>query len=223
MRRRSVLSFALIALILASWAGTAAADDAEWKSLFDGKTLDGWQEFNGKEKNWEVADGLIHCKGQGGGASLESVADYANFELELEYRMEKGGNSGVYLRIPLDMKPGGNPSYLGMEIQLLDDPAPEYAHLHPEQYCGSIYDVVAAKREFVKPAGEWGKIDILCDHRHVKVTLNGHEIVDADLDDYESHYHAHPGITPDAKTGHVGLQNHTGPLDFRNLRIRTLP
>jgi hypothetical protein len=222
MLRRSKFALVLTVLALISCAGIAAADDAEWKSLFDGKSLDGWQEFNGSGKNWEVVDGLIHCKGLGGG-SLESVADYANFELELEYRMTKGGNSGVYLRIPVDMKPGQNPSYLGMEIQLLDDPAPEYANLRPEQYCGSIYDVVAAKRGHTSPAGEWGKIDILCDHRHIKVTLNGAEIVDANLDDQAKHYPTHPGIKPEAKSGHVGLQNHTGPLDFRNLRIRVLP
>jgi hypothetical protein len=222
---RSKLAFVLTMLALTSWAGIAAAAEPEWKSLFDGKTLDGWQEFNGSGKNWEVVDGLIHCKGLGGGGSLESVADYANFELELEYRMEKGGNSGVYLRIPVDMKSGQNPSYVGMEIQLLDDTAPVYVqmHLHPEQFCGSIYDVVAAKQGHTKSAGEWGKIDILCDRRHVKVTLNGHGIVDANLDDYASHYPTHPGIKPEAKSGHVGLQNHTGPLDFRNVRIRVLP
>ncbi|HEX4000266.1 MAG TPA: DUF1080 domain-containing protein [Pirellulales bacterium] len=222
MRRRSKIPLLLIVLAMASWSAMASAAEPEWKTIFDGKTLEGWQEFNGKKGNWDVVDGLIHCKGKGGGASLETVADYSNFELELEYRMEKGGNSGVYLRIPLDAAKIGNPSYTGMEIQLLDDLSPEYAHLHPEQYCGSVYDVVAAKREFVKPAGEWGKIDIVCDKRHVKVTLNDHEIVKADLDDYKAKYPTHPGIRPEATTGHVGLQNHTGPLGFRNVRIRVL-
>ena len=65
MLRRSKFALILIALALASWARSAAADDAAWKSLFDGKTLDGWKEFDDNGKNWEVADGLIHCKGQG--------------------------------------------------------------------------------------------------------------------------------------------------------------
>jgi len=216
--------FALLFIVLAAgvWAATAAADEPDWKTIFDGKTLDGWKEFQGKTDNWDVVDGLLHCKGKGGGANIRTVAVYPNFEVALEYRMEKGGNSGVYLRIPTDPSKVGNPSYNGMEIQLLDDMAPEYAHLHPEQYCGSIYDVVAAKREFVKPAPEWNKIDVVCDHRHVKVTLNDHEIVDANLDDYKAKYPTHPGITPEATTGHVGLQCHTGPLDFRNIRIREL-
>lgn len=223
MQCRSKLLLFAILCTAAMWAVSASADEPQWKDIFDGKTLDGWKEFGGKDGNWDVVDGLIHCNGKGGGASLRSVGVYANFEIELEYRMEKGGNSGVWLRIPVDMAPGGNPSYLGMEIQLLDDLDPRYAHLHDAQYCGSIYDVVPAKREFVKPAGEWGKIDIVCDHRHVKVTLNDHEIVNADLDEYKSHYPTHPGIRPESTKGYVGLQNHTGPLDFRNLRIRELP
>jgi hypothetical protein len=219
---RSKLAFLFIALAMTAWARITAADEPAWKSLFDGKTLDGWQEFQDDGKNWDVVDGLIHCKGKGGGG-LESIAEYANFEVKVEYRLPKGGNSGVWLRIPMDLKPGANPSYEGMEIQVLDDNAPEYAHLRPEQYCGSIYDVVAAKRDFTKPAGEWNKMDILCDLRHIKVTLNDHEIVDANLDEQKAHYDHHPGIRPDRKSGRIGLQAHTGPLDFRNIEIRVLP
>ena len=219
---RSKFALLLMALALITWARTVAADEPEWKSLFDGKTLEGWKEFDDNGKNWDVVDGLIHCKGQGGGG-LESIAEYANFELKLEYRLPKGGNSGVWLRIPMDLKPHTDPSYAGMEIQVLDDNAPEYAHLRPVQYCGSIYDVVAAKRDFTKPAGEWGKMDILCDNRHIKVTLNDHEIVDANLDEQKSHYDHHPGIRPDRKSGRIGLQAHTGPLDYRNIQIKVLP
>lgn len=222
MSCRSKFVLILTLLALATWVKTAAADEPEWKSLFDGKTLHGWKEFDDNGKNWDVVDGLIHCEGHGGGG-LESLAEYANFEVKLEYRLPKGGNSGVWLRIPMDLKPGANPSYEGMEIQVLDDNAKEYANLRPVQYCGSIYDVVAAKRGFTKPAGEWNKMDILCDKRHVKVTLNDHEIVDANLDEQKEHYAHHPGIRPDRKSGRIGLQAHTGPLDFRNIEIRVLP
>ena len=222
MPRRQKFALLLIFLATALGNGIAAAEEPAWKSLFDGKTLDGWKEFDGNGKNWEVVDGLIHCKGHGGGG-LESIGEYANFEIELEYRLGRGGNSGVWLRIPMDLKPHTDPSYAGMEIQLLDDPAKEYERLRPVQYCGSIYDVVAAKRDFTKPAGEWGKMDILCDRRHIKVTLNDHEIVDANLDEQTEHYDHHPGIRPDRKSGRIGLQAHTGPLDFRNIRIRELP
>lgn len=213
----------IFAIMVAACLTSSFAAEPQWKDIFNGRSLDGWQEFHGTTGNWAAVDGLLHCKGEHGGASIESTADYANFELSLEYRTEKGGNSGVYLRVPDDLKADQNPSYSGMEIQILDDTDPQYANIRPVQFCGSIYGVVPAKTEFIKPAGQWGKMDILCDHRHVKVTLNDHEIVDANLDDYPKSYHTHPGIRPEATTGHIGLQYHTGKLDFRNIRIRVLP
>jgi Domain of Unknown Function (DUF1080) len=194
-----------------------------WKSLFNGNDLTGWQEVGGTPNEWEVQDGLLHCKGTGGGW-LGTTDEYANFEIALEFRLAAAGNSGVFLRSPLD---SNAPTYDGMEIQLLDDGAPKYANLRPEYYAASIYDVVAAKPRVTKPAGEWQAIDILCDRRHVKVTLNGTVVLDVNLDDYKNRVEkhddllAHPGLIRTA--GHIGLQNHTGPLDFRNLRIRVLP
>ncbi len=195
------------------------ADEPDWKPLFNGKSLDGWHEFSGKDR-WEVKDGLLHCKG-GGGGGLMTDKEYANFELELEYRTEPGGNSGVWVHVPADIKAGQNPSYEGNEIQVLDDDAKEYAHLHPEQYCGSLYDVIGAKRGATKPAGEWGKMDIRCDGQSIKVTLNGQLIVDGRFDQRPEKFPTHPGLK--RTTGLIGLQNHTGPLDFRNIRIKELP
>ena len=73
-----------------------------------------------------------------------------------------------------------------MEIQVLDDPAPEYATIKPFQHCGSLYGLAAAKPGALKPAGEWQKYQILCDGQHVKVTLNGTVVVDANLADYQN-------------------------------------
>ena len=145
MRRHGKLSLSLVALALSCGVGLRdAAAAVTWTSLFNGKDLTGWKEIGGQAHQWEAKDGMIHCKGAGGGG-LMTEKEYSNFEVELEYRTSPGGNSGIYLRVPMDMKPNENPSYVGMEIQVLDDFAPQYAHLHPEQYCGSIYDVVAAK------------------------------------------------------------------------------
>jgi hypothetical protein len=217
------LKFALPFLVLSicSLGGgpLTRADEPEWKPLFDGTTLDGWHEFAGKGK-CEVKDGMMHCKG-GGGGGIMTDKEYANFEIELEYRTEPGGNSGVWVHVPPDIKPWQDPSYQGNELQVLDDDAKEYAHLHPEQYCGSLYDVIAAKRGSTKPAPEWNKMDILSDGRHIKVTLNGNVIVDGNYDQRPEKYLRHPGLK--RTTGYIGLQNHTGPLDFRNVRIRELP
>lgn len=193
---------------------SARAADA-WQPLFNGKSLDGWKAVQGSIDTWQAADGMLSCAG-GGGGWLSTTKEYDNFELELEFRVPPGGNSGVFLRAPHE----GNPAYTGMEIQVLDDAAKQYADLQPSQYTGSIYDVVAAEPRVTKPAGEWQKMTILCDGRQVQVTLNGTQIINANLDDHEAKFQQHPGLTRDA--GHIGLQNHGSQLDYRNIRIRRL-
>lgn len=207
--------------VTAMWAtvcGMVAADTtgAEWKLLFNGKDLAGWQAVDGPIASWKVEDGLLYCSG-GGGGWLSTDMEYANFEVEVEFRVPPGGNSGVFLRAPHQ----GNPAFAGMEVQVLDDAAPEYEKLQPFQYCGSLYGVAAPKTRASKPAGEWQKMHITCAGRNVKVVLNGTPIVDANLDQHPDKEAEHPGIK--RGKGHLGLQNHGTRLDYRNIRVRELP
>jgi hypothetical protein len=208
-------SHALAIAFAGCLASVAPASGAEWKSLFNGKDLSGWKAIDGPADSWRVEDGLLVCSGQGSGW-LSSDAEYANFEVELEFRVPAGGNSGVFLRAPHE----GNPAFAGMEIQILDDYDAQYANLKPTQYCGSLYDVAAAQPRVTKKAGEWQKIAIVCNGNRVKVTLNGTQVVDADLTAHPDKLATHPGLK--RSTGYVGLQNHSSRLDFRNVRIREL-
>ena len=189
-------------------------------SLFNKKDLTGWKVHNGKIGSWSVDKdkGLLFVKG-GGGGWLMTEKEYANFELRLEFKVPKGGNSGVALRTPLK-KPDEDPAYTGMEIQILDDPS--YKGLQKWQATGSIYGVVAASKVPTKPVGEWNSYRIVCNGRKVTVELNGEKVVDADLDDHvKAHAKAHPGIL--RKSGHLGLQEHGGRVEFRNLYVKELP
>lgn len=210
---RSTLLAALLAFGVL--VAGAAADD-EWKPLFNGEDLAGWQAVDGPLESWQVEDAMLSTTGQGGGW-LSTTEEYANFELELEFRVPPGGNSGVFLRAPHE----GNPAFAGMEIQVLDDYAEEYAKLQPAQYCGSLYGVAAAEPRVSLKAGEWQKLAILCDGDKVRVELNGTVVVDTDLDDHQDKIQEHPGVK--RTTGYVGLQNHGSRLDYRKLRIRVLP
>jgi hypothetical protein len=115
-----------------------------------------------------------------------------------------------------------------MEIQILDDAGSQYKNLKPAQYCGSIYDVVAAKRGATKPAGEWNQMRIVAKGRKITVELNGTVIVDADLDEHkdrakadpEKKLAAHPGLLRDK--GHLGLQSHTDRVEFRRIYVKPL-
>lgn len=192
--------------------------DADFVPLFDGKTLSGWSLVGKKGDGFSVKDGVIQCA-RGGGGNLLSDKEYADFILRLEFKLEPGSNNGVGLRVPLE----GDPTYLGMEIQILDDNAPQYADLRPAQYCGSIYDVVPARRGALNKAGEWNEEEITCVGRHVKVRLNRQWIVDANLNDVTDPkiLANHPGLL--RQTGRVGFLGHNDYVEFRNIRIKELP
>lgn len=194
---------------------TGSSQGGEWKPLFNGKNLDGWQAVDGPMSSWHVEDGILYCSG-GGGGWLSTTQEYGDFEIELEFRVPPGGNSGVFLRAPHE----GNPAFAGMEVQVLDDRAEEYAKLEKYQYCGSLYGIAAPSSRVSKPAGEWQTLKIKCRGRHVQVTLNGTEISNTDLDQQQAHAAEHPGIN--RKRGYVGLQNHGTRIDYRNLKIREL-
>jgi len=181
-------------------------------SLFDGKTLKGWQ---GDVKGYVVENGTIVCKGD----CLYTAKQYANFVLRFEFKLPAGGNNGVGIRTPLK----GIPAYVGMEIQILDDSDPSYKTLQPYQFHGSIYGVVPAKRGALKPIGQWNQEEIVADGSHIKVTLNGKVIVDADLKkiDKTPDHEKHPGLH-NAK-GYIGWLGHGDPVAFRNVRIKSLP
>jgi lysophospholipase L1-like esterase len=186
-----------------------------WKDLFNGENLEGWEQVGGENPIWFAEDGILYTDGEGGGW-LSTTEEYGNFELELEFRVPEGGNSGVFCRTPRE----GNPAYEGFEVQVLDDAAEEYSKLEPWQYTGSVYSYAAPSRKATLPAGTWQKMRILCDGSHVKVNLNGVEVVDTDLSEHESHHDPHPGLK--RNNGYIGLQNHGSRLDYRNIRIRNL-
>jgi hypothetical protein len=183
-------------------------------SLFDGKTLDGWQ---GSTQGYVARNGILSCRKESGGR-LFTAKEYADFILRFDFKLEPGGNNGIAIRAPLD----GRPSRAGMEIQVLDDDADRYKNLKPYQFHGSIYGLVPAKRGHLKPAGEWNSEEILCQGSHIRVTLNGTVIVDADLEkiDKPMDGNEHPGRF--RKKGYVGFIGHRSHVQFRNIRIKEL-
>ncbi len=214
MKLKTLLSI-LVFIVVTS---TLTAADAGFVNLFDGKTLTGWTLVGGHGPGYIVKDGMIVCPKEGGG-NLFTEKEYSNFIFQFEFRLEPAGNNGVGIRAPLE----GDAAYVGMEIQILDDDAAKWANLRPEQYHGSIYDVVPAKRGALKKAGEWNSQEIYCNGRQVRVTLNGKVIVDANLDDVKDAeiLKKHPGLQ--RKDGHVGFLGHGDRVEFRNIRIKELP
>jgi hypothetical protein len=196
-------------------ASTPAQDQSEegFVPLFDGKTLDGWQ---GATDGYAAEDGKLVCL-QGG--NLYTKRECADFIFRFEFKLPPMGNNGVGIRTP----PSGNPAYGAMEIQILDDNYKDkYPQLQPYQVHGSIYGVVPADPGHQKPIGQWNSEEIMAKGSHVRVTLNGVVIVDADLDkiDKPMDGREHPGLHN--KSGHIGFLGHGARIEFRNLRIKEL-
>ena len=207
---------ALAAFLLA--AAALAAAEPGFAPLFNGQNLDGWRLVGGVGPGYVVRDGAIVCPPDGGG-NLFTEKEYANFVLRLEFKLSPAGNNGVGLRAPYQ----GDAAYQGMEIQVLDDPDPEYKDIRPAQHCGSVYDVFPAKQGALKPTGEWNQYEITANGRRVTIVLNGQTVVDADLDTVKDPQalRRHPGLA--RATGHIGLLGHKSHVEFRNIQIKELP
>lgn len=210
----------VLLILCAAGALAAASVESGFTSLFNGKDLTGWKLVGKEGRGYIVENGLIECPSDGGG-NLFTEKEYSNFAFRFEFKLAEGTNNGIGIRAPYE----GDAAYQGMEIQILDHDAPRYrGKLHPAQFHGSIYDVVPAKTGFLKPTGEWNAEEIVADGRQITVTLNGHIIVDANLDSITDPavLKKHPGLA--RTSGHVGFLGHgPAPVWFRNVRIEALP
>ena len=201
---------------------------AGWELIFNGKNLDGWQKFNGEEvTGWHVEAGILNNSGTGSDHGGDIVTDkqFKDFELYLEWKINPKSNSGVFYRVKQDI---GNKIYqTGPEYQLLDDKGWP-TKLKESQYSGACYAMYVPQGGEVKSIEEWNTTRIVIKGANVQHFLNGKKVVEYELwtDDWkerkanskwkkEQHY----GM---AEKGNVGLQDHGGLTQFRNMKIREL-
>lgn len=186
-----------------------------FKSLFDGKTLEGWA---GAVPNYEVVDGAIRCRPKSGGV-LYYNKEFSDFVARVEFKLPPGGNNGLAIRYPGK----GDAAYSGMtELQVLDDDAPQYAKLDKRQYHGSSYGMVPSKRGYQRPVGEWNFEEVTVKGSKIKVELNGTVILDADLSKVTDFMANSPHPGKDRTSGFFGFAGHGDPVEFRNISIKPL-
>jgi hypothetical protein len=186
--------------------------------LFNGKNLDGWV---GNKTSYKAEDGMIVIDpDDAGGGNLFTEKEYGDFILRFEFQLTPGGNNGLGIHAPLT----GDAAYVGKEIQILDNTAEKYAELQEYQFHGSVYGVIAAKKGFLKPVGEWNQEEVIVQHPKIKVILNGTTILEGDyleaskngtLDGKE-----HSGLQ--RSSGHIGFLGHGDVVRFRNIKIKEL-
>lgn len=211
------VSALMVGVLQADEPAKTAPKEEPFVRLYNGKDLTGWEVQNGKIDAWKADGELLSCIHEGGGW-LRSKELYSDFVLKIEWKIPKGGNSGVGLRFPST----GDPAHVGMEIQILDDGDEQYKNLVDAQYTGGIYYQAAAKHGAAKPVGEWNKYEITCLGPHVTVVLNGQVINDAMVDTYKEGKGGHSALADRPEIGHVGMQSHGSRVDFRNIEIKNL-
>jgi hypothetical protein len=219
-------------LVMCLVAGVLQAQDDGFTPLFNGKDLTGWvygrrgEAENRTGKGYQVENGVLFTTNEDGG-NLYTEKEYADFVLRFDFKLTENANNGIGIRAPLE----GDAAYAGIEIQVLDDSGSKYTTLRQAQYHGSIYQMVAAKRGFQKPVGEWNSQEITAKGPQITVKLNGTTIVDASLDDVkdEALLAKHRDLSrPEGSRGiantrgHIGLLGHGTRVEFRNIRIKEL-
>ncbi len=229
----SVLAVGLMGLALAPMAcartqspASAAKPSGEWQSLFDGKAITEWHGFKtpgAVPAGWTVENGAITRVGSGD--DLVTNKEYANFELELDWKLLAKGNSGIIYRVD----PKGEVTYRsGPEMQILDDAG------HPDgksrlTSAGADYALYPSPTGALKPVGEWNSIRLLVNGNHVEHWLNGQKVVTYELGSADwvakvkaSKFKEWPEYGQ-TKRGYIALQDHGDRVWFRNIRIRELP
>ena len=198
---------------------SAAEKKEGFKVLFDGTNM---HEWTGNTKDYVIDNGDIYIKpaSNGGHGNLYTKKEYSDFVFRFEFQLTPGANNGLGIRTPLE----GDAAYVGMELQILDNEAAIYKDLKPYQYHGSVYGTLAAKRGFLKPAGEWNYEEVIVKGPKIKVILNGTTILDGDITEARKNGAAdhldHPGLKRDS--GHIGFLGHGSELRFRNIRVKEL-
>ena len=201
------------------------SSNAEWTVLFDGEIVKGLRAYkqSGFPDSWEIIDGTLKTI-PGHGVDLISVEIYKNFELELEWKVPEGGNSGIFY---FATEEGDNIWQSAPEMQVLDDEK----HTDGKNTltsAGALYAMIAPSVSVVKPVGSFNQVRIKVKDNHVEHWLNGTKIVEYvygsdmmwDLV-AKSKFSTMPQFAK-ASEGHIGLQGDHGVIWYKNIRIRRL-
>ncbi len=201
---------------------------AGWELLFNGKDMDGWKFYNGGEVNqgWKVIDGVMNNSGEGSdhGGDIITNAQFADFELYLEWKANRESNSGIFYRVQEGDDRGITDA---PEYQLIDDKGWP-SRLDPGQYSGANYAMHPPEGGEVKPLDQWNTSRIVVKGSKVQHFLNGKKVVEYELwsEDWVERKNnckwKDKPLYGMAKKGHIGLQDHGGLTQFRNIKIREL-
>ncbi|MDD3039122.1 DUF1080 domain-containing protein [Bacteroides sp.] len=219
--------------------------------LFDGKSLKGWRGYgkNHLPEKWSIDNEtlVLHSSGTKEGGDIIFASPFKNFELELEWKISKGGNSGIFylareiMTKDINDKSRLEPIYMSaLEYQILDDENHPDAKLGKgnNRISGSLYDIVPAIPQNAKPFEKWNKSKIIVNHGHLIHQLNGEKVVECQLwtSDWKKKlqeskfsetkwplaFELMNNRDENAREGYIGLQDHGHDVWFRHIRIKNI-
>lgn len=222
----------LMLLLVLSGSLAAAADnqlsEAEkqqgWILLFNGKTLDGWVTSENKPSQRPIDEGSINPH-KSGHYMMIHEKKWENFVLQLDFKISKGCNSGIFFRTSsLQPRAGKDVGFNGIEIAI-DDTATAGYH-----DTGAIYDLVKPRVNAMKPAGQWNELKLFCNRNLIFVSINGKRVSRMDTDQFSE-----PNKRPDGsdhkfdvvykshpRLGYIGLQDHGADCWYKNIKLKVL-
>ena len=198
-----------------------------WTPLFDGQEVTGMRGYKMESFPWEawaIEDGSLKTIPGGKGVDIISTETYKDFELELEWKVQSGGNSGIFY---FATEEPHSIWQSAPEMQVLDNTA------HPDRLrkvtsAGSLYDLIAPSEDVVKPLGEYNQVKIISQNNHIEHWLNGVKILEYEYGSdalinliSKSKFKDMPYFAK-ASSGRIGLQGDHGEVWYRNVRIRKL-
>jgi len=208
-----------------------------WRLLFDGSTLNGWHKFKADSvgEKWQAQDGILFFAGDeenesearaAEGGDILTDDEFSNYELNLEWKISSGGNSGIIYNI-IESNDYKEIWHTGPEMQIVDNAAHPDAQIDKHR-AGDLYDLIACSEETVRPAGEWNQVRLIVNNGNVQHWLNGVKVVEVQFWTPEwdelvagSKFSEKPDFGT-ARKGRIALQDHHNQVWFRNIKIKEL-
>lgn len=226
--------------------------ESEWQTLFDGESLNGWRGLGREgvpEEHWIIEDGTIRkvatddvSRAEDGqpvaGGDLLYDQQFENFELQFEWKVSPGANSGIKYNVSEEMSVSNSPEYgaLGFEYQVLDNDEHPDAGNDPNRLAAGLYDLIPpGSNAEPEPVGSWNSGKIIFNGNRGEHWLNGEKVVEYELETHmmnrllntskwgelgdDTHI---PDFGTRRSSGYIVLQDHGDDVWFRDIKIREI-
>lgn len=233
-------------------ASSDQVSEAEWQSLFDGESLNGWRGLGRDripEDHWVVEEGTIRkvatddvARADDGqpvaGGDLLYDQHFENFEFRFEWKVSPGANSGIKYNVSEEMSTSNSPEYgaLGFEYQVLDDDEHPDAQNDPNRWAAGLYDLIPpGSNAELEPVGSWNTGRIIFNGNRGEHWLNGEKVLEYELETHmmnrllktskwgELGDGTHiPDFDTRRSSGYIVLQDHGDDVWYRDIKIREL-